>query len=248
MSIIRRGLAAGASAAADMLAKDYERGQDVSAKKDLADYEANIRQRLQDSVNQFTLQLEDVKKQHQSELLGQQQQFQREMENQRLNFQSDVHRDTLELKKRELLLEANKLGIEKSKADALISHYMSLANTPMFQGDDGKTYIRLPDGRAKPLASVEGPEIRVSSPKDFEKYANFVKILTENQIISQQQAKDLLSKFLTGGDADKVRLPGEGGDWGVSVGDKKGGLLSAARRKRPQEASPSPELSPYMYP
>jgi len=250
MSIISRGLAAGASAAADMLAKDYERTQDVSAKKDLADYEANIRQRLQDSVNQFTLRLKDVEKQHQSELLGQQQQFQKDMEEQRLRLQRQIHEDTLSLKKRELLLEADKLGIERSKAKALIDHYTSLANTPMFQGEDGKTYIRLPDGKAKPLESVAGPEIRISSPKDFEKYASFLKILRENDIISQQQAKDLMSKFLTGGDADRVRLPGEDGGWDVSTGDKRGGLLDAARRKRPQGTSPAPEFYPFenVYP
>jgi uncharacterized membrane protein YkoI len=238
MSIIRRGLAAGASAAAEMLAKDYERGQDVSAKKDLADHEANIRQRLQDSVNQFTMQLEGVRKQHQSELLNQQQQFQREMEQQRLNFQRGVHGDTMDLKKKELLLEARKLGIEDRKANALIDHYTSLASTPMFQGDDGRTYIRLPDGRAKPLASVEGPEIKVSSPKDFEKYANFLKILKENDIISEQQAKELMAKFMTGGDADRVRLPGEDG-----AGSKKGGLLDAARRGR-QVGSPDYQMFP----
>jgi hypothetical protein len=235
MSIISRGLAAGASTAADLLAKDYERSQDVAAKKDLSDYEANIRQRLQDSVNQFTLQLEDVKKQHQSELLGQQQQFQRDMENQKLDLQNRIHQDTMELKKKELLLAADKLGIERTHANAILAHYTSLANTPMFQGDDGKTYIRTPDGKAMPLSSVEGPDIRLSSPKDFEKYANFLKILRENDIISQPQAKDLMSKFMTGGDADKVRVPGEeGGGWDVSAGDKKRGLLDAARRKRPQ--------------
>jgi hypothetical protein len=246
MGIISRGLAAGASAAADLLAKDYERGQEVSAKKDLADYEANIKQRLQDAVNQFTLQLEDVKKQHQSELLQQRNEFEKELLERKLEQEGQFHQDTMELKKKELQLAGEKLGIERSHVDAILKHYTSLANTPIVQGDDGRSYYRDHNGNLVPVHDLAGLEVKISSPKDFEKYGNFIKILVDSQVITPQQGKDMMARFLTGGDPGNVRTPEEAGSSGAGV--RKGGLLDAARRNRAQNGSVSPEVSPYMYP
>jgi hypothetical protein len=249
MGIISRGLAAGASAAADLLAKDYERGQEVSAKKDLADYEANIKQRLQDAVNQFTVNLENLKKQHQSELLQQRNEFEKELLERKLKQEEQFHQDTVELKSQELQLLADRLAAENARYAALLKHYTSLANARIVQGDDGFSYYMNHEGKMVPVTDVNGKPIKVGGPKDFQSYATLIKALVDAQVITPQQAKDMMARFLTGGNPDRVQTPDEiNVGWGVSVGDKKKGLLDAALRNRAQNGQIPPEISPYLAP
>jgi hypothetical protein len=249
MGIISRGLAAGASTAADLLAKDYERGQDVEAKKDLANYEGNIRQRLQDAVNQFTLDLENVKKQHQSELLQQRNQFEKDLLERKLEQEGQFHQDTVELKSQELQLLADRLAAERAHYDALFKHYASLANARIVQGDDGFSYYMNHEGKMVPVTDASGKPIKVSGPKDFQSYAALIKSLVDSQVITPQQAKDMMSRFLTGGDPGNVRTPDEiNVSWGVSVGNGNGGLLDAVRRKTTKDKQTPPEISPYIAP
>jgi hypothetical protein len=249
MGIISRGLAAGASEAADLLAKDYERGQDVAAKKDLADYEANIRQRLQDAVNKFTLDLEGVKKQHQSELLQQRNQFEKDLLERKLEQEGQFHQDTMELKSQELQLLADRLAAENARYNALLKHYTSLANARIVQGDDGFSYYMNHEGKMVPVTDVSGKPIKVSGPKDFQSYAALIKSLVDSQVITPQQAKDMMARLLTGGDPGNVRTPDEiNVGWGVSVDDKKKGLLDAALRNRAQNGQIPTEISPYLAP
>ena len=62
MGMLNRALSAGFAEGADVLKKDYEREQDTSAKKDLMAYEGQIRQNLQDRMNEFTGQQNDLQR------------------------------------------------------------------------------------------------------------------------------------------------------------------------------------------
>jgi hypothetical protein len=255
MGIISRGLAAGASEAADLLAKDYERGQDVAAKKDLADYEANIRQRLQDAVNQFTLHLEDVKKQHQSELLQQRNQFEKDLQERKLEQESQFHQDTVELKSQELQLLADRLAAENARYNALLKHYSSLANAHIVQGDDGLSYYMNHEGKLVPVTDASGKPVKVSGPKDFQSYATLIKSLVDSQVITPQQAKEMMARFLTGGNPNRVQTPEEAGSPVKKeemdslllrgMGNNAGGN-NPPRRKNPFEGNPFiPPPSPF---
>ena len=233
MGMLGRAIGEGLNLGATELTKDYERQGDLSAKKDLASYEGEIRQRLADRQNEWQGGQNLQRQTFEGELQSKRLQSDSDLQGKRLTSEETraIDRNALEyqLKQDELTQRAKEhgmsYGLGKAQLDLAKKQFAHLVE-----------HADLPEGvRTASAGTLKILDEKIKEMRDPMLPPEQKKILADEVMALQDSHSKMLQPYISK-NAPKPPL--------VSPNDSDMEMSRLNRRTAPPDSSPSPAPAP----
>lgn len=161
MAILRRALAAGADMGSKLLLADYTRQQELEGKRNLLSLEEDIRRRLQDAANEFTLRRDEAQNAAANARLDKEIAARSAEAEADRRFRQGIEDRRAGLDEKRLGLDEKRLDLEAKRLQATNEQLRKTGLSLQVDESGRAVVVDLIGGKARPIYGVDGNPLRI---------------------------------------------------------------------------------------